>query len=163
MLALLVGVGEVQAQTTRSGDALVRTRTNPVTGEKSRTVFLTSKDGVMGLYVFCVDTRTPNVSLFLTDGTFRDWGYLTGARIPVTWQADGRRSVSENWEVIGRDDDLRRYGQLGLVTAELFLTQRQFTAKLFDQTYVFPARGLNAAMRQLPCVVPFLKNTGYLK
>ncbi|WP_158679803.1 hypothetical protein [Deinococcus sp. NW-56] len=102
-------------------------------------------------------------SLFLTDGTFRDWGYLTGARIPVTWQADSRRSISENWEVIGRDDDLRRYGKLGLVTAELFVTQRQFTTKLFDQTYVFPARGLNSAMRQLPCVVPFLKSTGYLK
>lgn len=160
---VVLGTSSTLAQSTRYGDALLQVQTDPITGERERSALLTSSDGVLGLYVFCVDSRTPNVSLFLIDGTFEKWGYDVGARIPVTWRADSRSSVQEYWRVIGRGDDLRRYGKLGLVTAELFKTQRQFLAQLFDKKYTFPASGINTAMKQLPCVVPFLKSTGYLK
>lgn len=151
------------AENTRIGSALVVNRFDPMTGENERSVHLASKDGVLGLYVFCVDTRTPNVSVYLRNGTFGDWGYSAGARIPVTWRADSRSAVAENWKVIGQDNDLRRDGKLGLITAELFKTQAQFAVTLLKQNYTLPANGINAAMRQLPCVVPFLRSTGYIR
>jgi hypothetical protein len=151
------------AENVRIGSALVVNRADPMTGENERSVHLTSKDGVLGLYVFCIDTRTPNVSVYLRTGSFGDWGYSAGARIPVTWRADSRSAVAENWKVIGKDNDLRRDGKLGLITAELFKTQSQFAVTLLNQNYTFPANGVNAAMRQLSCVVPFLKSTGYMR
>lgn len=159
--SLVFGVAE--AQTTRYGDAIVQTAESLADDVQGRAVLLDSSDGTLGLYVFCIDSRTPNVSVFFHDRTFADYGYLTGARIPVMWQADSRAKVHETWRVIGRDDDLRRYGKLGYITAELFKTQRQFNFQLLDKKYVFPAKGMSTAMRQLPCVIPFLRSTGYLK
>lgn len=141
----------------------MQTSTTLADDVQDRAVLLNSRDGTLGLYIFCVDSRTPNVSVDFHHGTFADYGYRNGARIPVIWQADSRARVSELWRVIGQHDDLRRYGTLGYVTAELFRTQRQFQVQLLEKKYVFPARGVKTAMRQLPCVVPFLKSTGYLK
>lgn len=156
-------LGLAQAQTTRYGDAVVQTSRSLSDDVQGRAVLLNSQGGDLGLYIFCIDSRTPNVSVYFHDETFADYGYRNGARIPVTWQADTRAKVPEMWRVIGQHDDLRRYGTLGYITAELFKTQHKFHVQLLDTTFVSPARGVNTAMRQLPCVVPFLKSTGYLK
>jgi hypothetical protein len=149
------------AQSVRYGD--VRLVTSPSFAEnvQDKAVVLQSSNGNMEMYVFCVDSRTANVSLYIPDGDFAAYGYRNGARIPVVWQADQRRRVSENWQVIGQNDDLRRYGQLGLITAELFSTKQRFAVDIFQSHYIFPARGINTALRQLTCVVPFLKGMGY--
>lgn len=163
LLLPILLLGFAQAQTTRYGDAVVQTSRSLADTVQGRSVLLNSKSGGLGLYIFCVDSRTPNVSVYFHHETFADYGYRNGARVPVTWQADGRAKVPELWQVIGQHDDLRRYGTLGYITSELFKTQQTFRVQLLDTTFVFPARGVNTAMRQLPCVVPFLKSTGYLK
>ena len=149
------------AQSVRFGD--VRLVTSPSFAEnvQDKAVVLQSTDAKMGMYIFCIDSRTANVSLYIPNGDFTGYGYRNGARVPVVWQADQRRRVNENWQVIGTNDDLRRYGQLGLITAELFYTKQRFSVEIFQSRYVFPARGINSALRQLPCVVPFLKGMGY--
>ena len=145
------------------GDATLLSGHGLTNSVQAKSVHLYSSDGELGLYVFCADSRTPNVSVYLLGGDFAEYGYLNGANIPVTWQADRGRAYTENWHVIGQNDDLRRYGPLGLITAELFKTRATFKVKLFDRQYTFPARGVGEAMRNLSCVVPFLRSTHYLK
>lgn len=145
------------------GDVVLETQPTFAENVQDKAVVLRTANNSLGLYIFCVDSRTANVSLFIPYGDFTEYGYHNGARVPVTWQADSRSKVNENWQVIGRDNDLRRYGKLGLITKELFFTQSQFKVALFDKRYTFPARGINTAMRQLPCVIPFLKGMGYIR
>lgn len=161
ILAALLGTGLAQAQ--RFGDVTVETSPSFSENIQGKAVVLQSREGDLGMYIFCIDSRTPNVSVYLNNSDFTEYGYHNGARVPVTWQADAKAKVKEQWQVIGQNDDLRRYGQLGLITAQLYNTKQNFKVTIVDKTFNFPARGVGQAMKQLPCVVRFLKSTGYLK